>query len=323
MMSSEKIIIRYDGPILEDHQMDISDLAPALLGISELCKITNKRFNEDKSSIKVLMKADIEQKCIQLDLQVILTIWDAIKDIINNDEVRSAKDLLEWIGILSSPVVAVFGAIKLCKVINGKEINSAELVVKDNRNVMQISIEGDSNNIYAYPQAWELLHDESAISNIKKIVTPVTKDGYDKLEFVSTEERIERITKEDASIIVNFSSSSIESRTAESQIINAWVSVYSPVYDANAPKWRFRYGESTEYMDISETSIATEAFERGGALINDTYYVRLEIRQEFNPGGKITTNFKIKEVLDFKAAEIKTQGKLFGNNSSVGNSEKR
>ena len=206
MSISSNIIIRYDGPILADHRMDISDLAPALIGISELCKIANKKFNGNKSSVKVLMKADIEQKCIELDLYVeMVSAWDAIKSLIADDNIKSAKEFLEWIGIISGSA-GVYGLLKLITATKGKAITSTELVVKDGKNIAQISIKGDNNtvtNIYTYPQTLELMRDEVAISNLKKVISPLVKDGYEKLEF-DDRNNIESVYKLDAATIADF-----------------------------------------------------------------------------------------------------------------------
>jgi hypothetical protein len=47
-----------------------------------------------------------------------------------------------------------------------------------------VTIEGDHNTVViAHPQAMELLRDESAIANAKKVVQPLLKEGYERLEF--------------------------------------------------------------------------------------------------------------------------------------------
>ena len=206
MKTSENIIIRYDGPVLVDHRMDISDLAPALIWISELCKIANSKFNDERASVKVLMRADIEQKCIQLDLNVVLSIWDGIKSLISDNEIKSAKELLEWIGIIGGPI---FGAIKLSSYLENKNVNSIEYTVKDGKNIAQINIQGDNNTVnnivYAYKESIDLLRDEKAVASIKKFVSPVVKEGYEVLEFES-ESKTESITKSEAAAIINFDS---------------------------------------------------------------------------------------------------------------------
>lgn len=78
------------------------------------------------------------------------------------------------------------------------------------------------------------------------------------------------------------------------------MSVYSPVYDASADKWRFKLGKEVIYADISETSIARDAISRGGALVEEAYQVRLEITTEVdNHGKKKEPTYKILEVMRF------------------------
>ena len=60
MTSKISTVVRYDGPALKEHSMDVADLAPALLGLSEIVKIANKKINGDRSAVKVLVKVDIE-----------------------------------------------------------------------------------------------------------------------------------------------------------------------------------------------------------------------------------------------------------------------
>ena len=65
-MSKISSIVRYDGPALAEHSMDVADLALALIGLSEIVKIYNKKFNGDRSAVKVLVKVDTEQKCFSI-----------------------------------------------------------------------------------------------------------------------------------------------------------------------------------------------------------------------------------------------------------------
>ncbi len=313
MNTSSNVTIRYDGPILSDHRMDVSDLAPALIAISELCKIVNSKFNAGKSSVKVLMKADIEQKCIQLDLQVVLTFWDNIKSLINDEDIKSAKEILDWIGIIAGSAT-IYGAIKLSSSLKDKTIDSVEYIVKDGENVAQINVKGDNNTVnnivYAYPQAVELLKDDLVVSNIKKIVSPVVKEGYEKLQF-ETDGNVETITKTEAAAIIGFAPSFNTNQIDEAQVINAWVTAYSPVYDKDKSKWKFRLGDAIVNMDISDTDIAEKAINRGGALMHDAYYVRIELRQEHKSNNKITTEYKVKEVLEFRPGKMEFQRDIF------------
>ena len=61
--------IRYDGPALSDRSMDVAELAPALLALSDLLKIANTYANGDRAGVKVKVNADLEQHCFELNLR--------------------------------------------------------------------------------------------------------------------------------------------------------------------------------------------------------------------------------------------------------------
>ena len=71
-------IIRYDGPALENHQMDINELAPALLALGDLIRDSNRILNGGETSVRVLVSADTEQQCFQLGFDVLQSLGDQI-----------------------------------------------------------------------------------------------------------------------------------------------------------------------------------------------------------------------------------------------------
>jgi hypothetical protein len=312
-MSTATVTVRYDGPILATHRMDVADLAPALLGISELCKLANRRFNGERAAVQVLIGTDVEHKCFQVDLHLVQTLWDQTKALLANEEVRTAKELLEWLGLITgTSLLGLFGILKALK---HRRISSTTLESIEGRDVVRISIEGDNNVIIAHPQAVELLRDETALTNAKKVVQPLMREGYDRVEFESSKS-MESIDREAAAEISSISLSELElGTTDEPQTITAWVTVYSPVYDLKAPRWRFKFGDVHQYMDISDTEIAAMAMLRGGAMIDDAYKVELEITQEHHPNGSITNHYKIKKVLEFKSSPLPYQHDAFRSNN--------
>lgn len=303
-MSAESIIVRYDGAILTDHQMDVADLAPALLGMSDLCKLANKKFNGERAAIKVLIGADQEHQCFQFSLDIIQTLWQQASSLVGREEVKTAKDILEWLGLIGGPVLGLFG---LMKFLSNKEIADTKFEVKDGKDIVQIAIKGDNTVIYAHRESYELLNEPTAVANAKKVIQPLTKPGYEEVEFESGSAVTEKITKSDAEAMVGHDSVFQPEVPAEApQPVTAWIQVYAPVYDGSAPRWQFRYGEGHVQIDISETDIAKKAMHRGGALIDDTYKVILEILQT-KVGNRFNLKYKIVKVLEFHPAQIRTQ----------------
>ena len=297
-MSDYSVRIRYDGPALEGHSMDVNHLAPALLALGDTCKLANKKFNQDRASVRVLVNANIEQNCFEFNIQLILDLYEQAKLLLGNPDVVTAKEILEWLGIVETSIGTV-GLIRLMRWLKGREISSSELVTQDGKDLVKITITGDNNTVMVTPQTLELLKDPKAVKSIQEVVKPVTQTGYESLEFEQNGEVTDKINKDDAKVIVEYEHE--ESAEEASQVVTAWLQVYSPVYDTDATTWRFSYGDIHVYMDISETDIEERAFERGGAMINDTYKVRLEITQTLTESGKLTNHYKILEVLDFKS----------------------
>lgn len=316
-MSTSSVLVRYDGEALANHQMDVADLAPALLGISELCKIANRKFNGDRASVKVFIGTDQEHQCFQFSIDIVQTLWQQAQALIADNDIKSAKDIFEWIGILGGPIVGgAWGLIKLLKYLKNRSVTGTKFMVKDGRDVVQLEINGDSNNVViVHRAAFEMLSDASAIANIKKIVEPLTQEGYETVEFEDKAgQKQEVVTKIDAQEIIAASAVTLpETDLDKPQQITAWVQVYAPVYDQGSQKWQFKYGERHESMDISETGIVSQALSRGGALIDDTYKVVLEIQQTKTAGGAIKNKFKIKKVLEFHGAQIRQQLNLLPN----------
>ena len=306
-MSSEKIRIRYDGPALAKHSIDVDELAPALLALGDLCKLANNKFNGNRATIKVFVSANVEQNCFELNLELIQTLVSQIKSITSDEDVAAVKDLLEWLGIIVAvSVPTVMGLFKFLKTLGGRKIESIEPRTKEDGNVVQVKIEGDNNRVHVHSNTIELLKEPRVAEKFKKTIKPLAQEGYETLEFESDDGRKEEITKEEAKKILDVEAvpQLLLIEDDAPQMVTAWITVYSPVYEINAKNWRFEYGGRHEVIDISETNIAEKAIRRGGALVNDTYKVVLEITQTKTPTGKYKNHYKIKEVVEFHPAQF-------------------
>ena len=310
-MSESTLRIRFDGPLLQDHSMDVNDLAPALLALSDLCRNANRRFNGDRASVRVLINANVEQHCFEFSLQFIVTFLDQVKALIATEDVKDAKEILEWIGLLGTPLG--FGLFRLVKAIRNRKIRNVEFVERDGKDVVELTVtekvgqEDIEEKVTTSRESFELLRNRTNINSVKKFVAPLGLEGYETLEFEQGPENREIITKEDAkNIFMVDTDAVVESieEHEEPQTITALLRVYSPVYEEDADKWRFIFGSRHEYMDISETDIAQKAMERGGALADDTYRVKLQITQA-KKSGKLS--YKILEVLEFNPSKLHIQ----------------
>lgn len=106
-MSQIETIIRYDGPALAEHDMDVEELAPALLALAGLIQAANHKFNGDRSAVRVTVNADIEQKCFQMKIKFVQDLLEKAKSFLDGD-VATLKDILDWLGIIGGSTFSLF-----------------------------------------------------------------------------------------------------------------------------------------------------------------------------------------------------------------------
>ena len=314
-MSKDFVKLRYDGPALSNKSIDIADLAPSLMALDDLCKLANKKFNNDRASVKVMVNADLKQNCFELNCQLLQTVYATTPNLF--PELANTKELLKWLGIIGCNSVvgvvneaslSVLGLLAFLKRKGNRKIESQKSIQTHGQNIINVHIEGDNNPVNIYPETEALAQDPNAIKHTQKVVKPLEKKGLDLMEF-EREDKRQTISKQDAENILGIGTDVV--LLEENRLINnahALIKVYSPVYEENAKKWRFKYGDSKVKIDISETDIAQKAMARGAALANDTYLVDLETTQATTSGN---VTYKIKEVLEFKPAKLTEQINMF------------
>lgn len=306
-MSKENITLRYDGPALADHQMDVAYLAPALYALGDLCKVANRTFNEDRAAVHVLVNVNREQNCFEFGIELAMSFVEQTRAFLNDERIQDAKELAEWLGLAGVPA-AGYGLFRLIKWLSGRQPEFTNVRDEDGRDMVQVTVQGDNNSVTVTPQVKEMYENRIARVAAKRVVEPLEGEGYDSLEFLENGQVTESFNKDEASGVLRMPDNPPDSETEyEPQEIKAWIKVYAPVFDENAPNWRFEYGEGHTHMDISETNIASEAVRRGSVSPGDYYYVRLEITQVETDSGKVTNRYKVKEVLDFQRRDTRIQ----------------
>ena len=219
-MSKATAIIRYDGPALADHSMDVADLAPAILGLSEIAKIANQKINGEQSSVKVFISVDTEQKCFQFNIEIAQTLLRQVSLLLNNEHVATAKDIAGWIGIIGAPTYSVFKAYKW---IGKLKVTLSELEITEGvsnvvmQNVSNVVMQNVSNSsITVNKNTYNLMSDPDVMRNVRSVVEPLTKDGYDKLQFEKDGEVVDEISASEGLDIYSMNAESLEVK----QLIN-------------------------------------------------------------------------------------------------------
>lgn len=313
-LSKHDFSIAYDGAALAergDHSIDVQTLAPALLAIGKLIREANTEFNGKRSTAKVLVVSDFEHKCFNINFEVVLSLFEQVRTLLSSESVKTAKDVLEWLGLLGVPTGAVGGLSYLAflRWKNGRKVIEAKpLTDIDHAGTVEVRVEGDGNAVHVHNHVYQLSENPRALRATRDAFLPLGQDGFDNVKLRQGETVLEEIDWREVEKIVKSCNIGIEESKKEPEpeveVTPAWLSVYSPVFDPAAPNWRFRLGKEVIYADITATNIAQQALARGRVGIEDAYLVKLEITTEVDAqGARKESTYKILEVTRFVPAE--------------------
>lgn len=307
-MSRQEFSVSYHGAErLEDHTMDVQTLAPALLAFGRLLREANTEFNDKKSTAKVLVVSDFERKCFNINFELLVSLYEQVKSLVGSEQARSAKDVLKWVGLLCGPPATGFMSyLAYLRWKGGEKVEAKTITDKDGNGTVQVSIPGQSPTVQITNHVYNLSQNPTALRATRDALAPIGQDGFDRMEVELDDKAELSIDKQDADHISAACAQGIEESKAtdpEEIETTAWLSVYSPVYDVTASKWRFLLGTDIIYADISSTTIAKDAISRGGALVQDSYMVKLQIvTPQDAKGNKKEPEYKVLEVVRFVPA---------------------
>jgi hypothetical protein len=286
------------------------------LAFGKLIREANLEFNGKGSNSKVLVVSDFEAKCFHVNFEVVVSLINQIKSFLDSADVSTAKTVLEWLGLLglggSGGQLTYLAFLKWKR---GRKVEARQITDSDHTGTVEVRVEGEHNSVTVNNHVYHLSENPKALRATRDAFLPLGHDGFEVLRLKEADETVGQIEPEDVADIVascNLGIEQAKETEPEIEITPAWLSVYSPVYDAKADKWRFRMGKDVIYADITATTIGADALARGGALAEDAYQVKLEITTEVDAkGSRNEPRYKILSVVRFIPAVPVVQQSLF------------
>ena len=309
---TEKVhtIIRFDGPTLQDHSMDVAHLAPALLSLSEVVKAANNYANGDRAGIKVFVNANLEQKCFELNVELALTIWEQAKLLIADDRVATAKEIAEWVGLIGGPT---YGLFKLIKYVRGRKIQSVTVIkISDGRGMIEIKVEGASDPIHVEKAVYELYANLMVRRKALEVLAPLREEGYTTLQFYEGDEIYAEFSKEDAPEPDGSDLPEVIPQNLHTSKIRTGVRIRKAAYEGSS-KWTLVYKKAID-APIDDASWL-ESFQSGGTEAPPGSSLDVELEESYvtnengeiigEPSYRVTQVFGVRypaeqSVLDFK-----------------------
>lgn len=249
MVQHVRTTIRYDGPALGGHEMDVRDLAPALLALADIVQFANKKFNGEQADMRVLVNADVEQKCFMLDLSLVQSFVEQAKTFFGQEDVKTAKEIAEWIGIVAGTSIGLF---QFLRVVRRRSEAGTKFEVTQEAGSTTVTITGDGNTLVLPVQTYQLAQEKYVVDRAKEVLRPLEKPGYATLSFIEQEREVFTVTDEEAAEIIATPVGELDPLPQESvSLIRGAVRIKSAQYEGSA-KWSFLWNGRAIDAEMTE-----------------------------------------------------------------------
>lgn len=293
---SEKFHVVYDGKALEEHLMDVRDLAPAMMAISDLLTHANKEINGDKLEIQLNVKANFKTGCFGIEFVEHLSWVNQIKDMLAGPTataLANASGILGLVGFFSGATV---GVIQIYKELKGKPPVRIEETT-DNAKVFY----SETEYLEVDKRALRLYRSKVIASDIEKMLEPLRKDGIDS--FYVVREMLDKnvelfIDKEE---VEYFKFQDIDDHLSES-ITETFLQIESISFKEKN-KWRFNNGGSTINASISDEAFL-QKIDSGLLRFGKGDLLKVKLKTiQFLAHTKLKTEFEVVEVIEHKTTK--------------------
>jgi hypothetical protein len=230
----------YDGSALASHEMDVKDLAPALLALGELLEEANSIVNNNRVTLAVNIKAT-EPGSIDVVLSAVQNFTSQVVGLFNGDSTNAVLNIVDILKLLGIGAGGK-GLISLIKWIKNRPIKN---ITKIDAGNFKVELENGEFRMVNKTEI-DLFSVLSIRKNMETIVyTPLKRDGVDKVIF-SVDGDKEEINKSESEY---FEAPIVSEEPIDEIEIEQSLQIVNISFQTGG-KWRFSDGNATFYADI-------------------------------------------------------------------------
>ncbi|MCK9608213.1 MAG: hypothetical protein M0R33_17345 [Methylomonas sp.] len=294
-MKPAQFQIVYDGPALEHHEMNVNDLAPALLAIGVLMEEVGNVMHGDKFKIGVSVKGSFKTGCFGIEMVASAKslILDAI-DIFNHGNTSAVLNAAGIVGLIKgshNSLIVALRWLKNRKITKTEALNDGRIRVfidYDHLDTEQLTLKLLQN--YKIRKAFEDM-----------IAKPLQRDGIESVAVVDpgeAETPVVLIEKTEAGYFITpeLGEEKINDQTT---VVNLQIASAAFV-DGN--KWRFSDGTQSFFAEILDEDFLNRVNSNEEAFAkSDILKVKMRICQWLTPKG-MRAEYSVLEVLEHRSA---------------------
>lgn len=253
--------LEYDGPALDEHEMDVRDLAPALISMADLFQEMNRRLHPVAPPLAVNVKATSGGSFL-VDLKV---IYDATVHTLADDDLSAAANLVEMLGFVGAMVSLARARRRSRQVAQAPAPEPGQVV---------ISFE-DGTTVEVPEEVLRLRNNVSIQRSLSEVVRPLRRDGVDVVRIRRESVTIAEIPKED---VAAFDVPADRPReTFPSTDRETLLTIHTVGFQTN--HWRFGDGLAIFWADIVDEDFIRQV-DSGTLRVGKLDLIRCQIREE-------------------------------------------
>ena len=268
MSATVHFSIKYDGPALASHQMDVRELAPALIALSALLEEANRALFPDSAEVRVNVNGSFRGGSFGVDFVALQSIKDQIVSIFAGPGATAAANLfaiLSGIGILGAG-----GLIGVVKWLRGRKPSSIRFV--GDKTIFELKLEETTETFEVDLTTGKLYQSRIVRQSLARVIKPLETDGIDVFACGQEGETQAVVTKEEAEFFAVAASGVdvVSDATSEGVLLQIESAVFK---DGN--KWRFNDGSTSFFAEIADSEFRAriesgdERFGKGDVLVVD------------------------------------------------------
>ena len=303
-MSSAIFSIAFQGEPFNEGEIDVRDLAPALLALGDVVQSANKALNGDRADARLKVRATQEgsfEALLNLDVSWITDILDVVAA--HPDRMTAAKDIVNLVFKAGTGTgAATVGVIQALKIIRG---NKPEKVAETSSGV---SITVNNTTVQMDSRAFKILKDVTTRENIEKFGDKAL--GIEGLTSVRIGTGVDReplsITNKDVVALKIPEPGADETETNISHA-TLWLRLVTAQFE-DRYKWRFSDGGERRFTATMEDTSFLGPVLAGDVTMSANDTLRCSIREEQEiRGGNLAKKVFIEKVLEHRRGDTQLQ----------------
>lgn len=287
--SVDTLYVRYDGEALRTHEMDVKQLAPALLSLAKAFDTLQKDVAPG-ARVRLNAKATREGS---FAIDLLIHLANEAESILTGDPVTAIVNASGLMGIY-------FGAVGMLKKLarNVKPVKT-ETAGKNDDGLDLINVTfSDGSRMCALRASVDALKNPELVKSIQGAIAPTLDDGIDLVQFQSGT-RDETVNTEDADAISHYDPGE---RNRTEDTVEIIVQALNVSFRENG-KWRITDGIKTQFVTLDDEAFKKRVLDGDEAMrANDIYRVEMRVEKAIDEHNRLATRYiSIVKVLEHRS----------------------